>query len=119
MKYRGIEYAVIQEVDRGSWRWTVNLIDGTAESGLRKTREGALTAVVLTIDRWIARSNLREMVRDAAFNRMPRRSDSRPHRTIRQGRRNPSSGMTRKKLSGIPQGSDSSIAAPVTDRLRI
>jgi len=55
MKYRGIEYAVIQEVDRGSWRWTVDLIDGTAESGLRKTREAALTAVVLTIDRWMAR----------------------------------------------------------------
>jgi hypothetical protein len=54
MKYRGIEYAVIQEVDRGTWIWTVNLIDGT-ETGLRKTREGALTAVVLTIDRWIAR----------------------------------------------------------------
>jgi hypothetical protein len=58
MKYRGIEYAVIQEVDRGTWRWTVNLIDGTVESGLRKTREGALTAVVLTIDRWIARRGI-------------------------------------------------------------
>jgi hypothetical protein len=56
MQYRGMEYAVIQEVDRGTWIWTVNLIDGTAESGLRKTRAGALTAVVLTIDRWIARS---------------------------------------------------------------
>jgi hypothetical protein len=55
MKYRGMEYAVIQEVDRGTWIWTVNLIDGTAESGLCKTRAGALTAVVLTIDRWIAR----------------------------------------------------------------
>ena len=57
MKYRGIEYAVIQDVDRGTWIWTVNLIDGTTESGLRKTREGALTAVVLTIDRWFARRN--------------------------------------------------------------
>ena len=54
MKYRGIECAVIQDVDRGTWSWTVNLIDGT-ESGVRKTREGALTAVVLTTDRWIAR----------------------------------------------------------------
>jgi hypothetical protein len=54
MRYRGIEYAVIQDVD-GTWSWTVNPFDGTAESGLRKTQEGALTAVVLTIDRWIAR----------------------------------------------------------------
>jgi hypothetical protein len=59
MKYRGIEYAVIQEVDRGTWTWTVNLIDETAESGLRKSREGALTAVALTIDRWIARRGWR------------------------------------------------------------
>jgi hypothetical protein len=56
MKYRGIECAVIQDVDRGTWSWTVNLINET-ESGLRKSREGALTAVVLTIDRWIARRN--------------------------------------------------------------
>jgi hypothetical protein len=56
MKYRGIECAVIQDVDQGTWRWTVNPIDGT-ESGLRKTREGALTAVVLTIDRRFARKS--------------------------------------------------------------
>jgi hypothetical protein len=55
MKYRGVECAVIQEVDRDTWRWTVDLIDGTDESGQRKTREGAFTAVVLTIDRWLAR----------------------------------------------------------------
>ena len=44
MKYRGIECAVIQDVDRGTWSWTVNLINET-ESGLRKSREGALTAM--------------------------------------------------------------------------
>ena len=33
MKYRGIEYAVIQDIDRGTWIWTVNLIDGTTEFG--------------------------------------------------------------------------------------
>jgi hypothetical protein len=57
MKYRGMEYAVIQEVDRDTWRWTVDLIDGTAESGRRQTREGALTAIVLTVDRWIRNTN--------------------------------------------------------------
>jgi hypothetical protein len=39
MKYRGMECAVIQDVDRGTWSWTVNLINET-ESGLRNTREG-------------------------------------------------------------------------------
>ena len=58
MKYRGMECAVIQDVDRGAWSWTVNLINET-ESGLRNTREGALTAIVLTIDRWIARRGWR------------------------------------------------------------
>ena len=55
MKYRDIEYAVIQESDPDAWRWTVDLNEATAESGQRKTREAALTAVVLTIDRWLAR----------------------------------------------------------------
>jgi hypothetical protein len=57
MKYRDIEYAVIQERDSDAWRWTVDLNEATAESGQRKTREAALTAVVLTIDRWFARPN--------------------------------------------------------------
>jgi hypothetical protein len=74
MKYRGMEYAVIQEVDGGTWRWTVNLIDGTAGSGLRKTREGALTAVVLTIDRWTFRrdTNLVPVARAAQRARQER-----------------------------------------------
>ena len=29
MKYRGMECAVIQDVDRGTWSWTVNLINET------------------------------------------------------------------------------------------
>ena len=68
MKYRGIECAVIQDVDRGTWSWTVNLINET-ESGLRNTREGALTAVVLTIDRWLAR---RGWQRSIPFRSAPR-----------------------------------------------
>ena len=56
MKYRDTEYAVIQESDQDAWRWTVDLNEATAESGRRKTREAALTAVVLTIDRWLART---------------------------------------------------------------
>jgi hypothetical protein len=76
MKYRGVEYAVIQDVDRGTWRWTVDLIDGTAESGLRKTRDGALTAVVLTIDRWIARRTDTNRVPEAMLRNVRARNDS-------------------------------------------
>jgi hypothetical protein len=55
MKYRDIEYSVFQEGGGDLWRWAVNLDEATFESGQRKTREAALTAVVLTIDRWLAR----------------------------------------------------------------
>ncbi|WMT72686.1 hypothetical protein [Bradyrhizobium sp. Ash2021] len=65
MNYRGIDYAVTQDVDRDTWRWTVDLDRDTAESGQRKTREAALTAVVMTIDRWMTRRQVAtESVRD-------------------------------------------------------
>ena len=55
MKYRNTEYTVMQESNRGTWRWMVDLDEKTAEAGQRKTREAALIAVELTIDRWLAR----------------------------------------------------------------
>ena len=56
MQYRSIEYSVTQEENRDTWKWTVNVNENTVESGTRKTREAALSAVVLTIDRWKARA---------------------------------------------------------------
>jgi len=58
MQYRSTEYSVIQEENRSAWRWTVNVNENTVESGTAKTREAALAAVVLTIDRWKARTRL-------------------------------------------------------------
>ena len=55
MKYRDIEYAVSQDAGGDTWRWTVDLDEATSESGQRKTRESALSAVVLTVDRWLTR----------------------------------------------------------------
>jgi len=56
MEYRNIEYSVSQGSDKSTWQWTVNVNESTVESGTRKTREAALSAVVLTIDRWKARA---------------------------------------------------------------
>ena len=56
MEYRNIEYSVSQGADKDTWKWTVNVNESTVESGTRKTREAALSAVVLTIDRWKARA---------------------------------------------------------------
>jgi hypothetical protein len=56
MKYRNIEYSIVRDLDRDSWKWSVSPNESTVQSGTRKTREAALTAVVLTIDRWKART---------------------------------------------------------------
>ena len=56
MKYRNIEYSIVQDLDRNSWKWSVSPNESTVQSGTRKTHEAALTAVVLTIDRWKART---------------------------------------------------------------
>jgi len=55
MVYRGAEYTVAQDVDRDTWRWTVNLNEDTVESGQRNSSEAALAAVVMTVDRWMMR----------------------------------------------------------------
>jgi hypothetical protein len=57
MIYRGAEYTVAQDVGRDTWRWTVNLNEHTFESGQRNSRESALAAVVMTVDRWMMRNN--------------------------------------------------------------
>jgi hypothetical protein len=56
MVYRGAEFAVAQDVGTGTWRWKVNLNEHTVESGQRNSREAALSAVVMTVDRWVMRT---------------------------------------------------------------
>ncbi|MGH6708550.1 MAG: hypothetical protein ACREEK_06220 [Bradyrhizobium sp.] len=58
MEYRNVEYSVFQEANQDTWKWTVNVNANTVEAGTRKTREAALAAVVLTIDRWKARTKI-------------------------------------------------------------
>jgi hypothetical protein len=58
MEYRGTDYAVVQDIARGCWIWTVDLDERTKESGRRKTQESAVATVELTIDRWRARKPL-------------------------------------------------------------
>jgi hypothetical protein len=61
MEYRGTEYTVVQGIGEHAWIWTVDLDERTTESGRRKTREAALTAVVQTVDRWLARKDQRQL----------------------------------------------------------
>ena len=51
MEYRGKKYTVVQGLERGVWRWTIELDENTTKSGEAKTQAAALTAVVMLIDK--------------------------------------------------------------------
>jgi hypothetical protein len=44
MKYRGVEYTVVQGIERRVWKWSASVETG-------KTRSGAVTAAEKAIDR--------------------------------------------------------------------
>jgi hypothetical protein len=54
MEYWGKEYTVVQDIGEHAWMWTVDLVKRTSESGRQRTREAAVTAVIQTIERWLA-----------------------------------------------------------------
>ena len=55
MQYRGKQYIVVQGIEAGSWNWTVDLDEHTSKSGEAKTRGLAISAVVLLVDKLLAR----------------------------------------------------------------
>lgn len=55
MAYRGKRYFIAQE-GADTWKWTVEVSDVTHHSGVAKSRDSALTSIVLLIDRMIRRS---------------------------------------------------------------
>jgi hypothetical protein len=60
MAYRGKRYFIAQE-GPDCWKWTVELNDFTHQSGLTKSRDSALTSVVLLIDRMIRTTSVEAM----------------------------------------------------------
>lgn len=57
MAYRGKRYSIAQE-GPDAWKWMVELNDTTHEAGVSKSRETALTSVVLAIDRLLRQSQV-------------------------------------------------------------
>lgn len=55
MQYRGKHYIVTQGIESNSWKWTVDLDERTSKSGEAKTRGLAVSAVVLLVDKLLAR----------------------------------------------------------------
>jgi hypothetical protein len=55
MQYRGKHCNVVQGIEPGSWKWTVDLDERTSKSGEAKTRGLAISAMVLLVDKLLAR----------------------------------------------------------------
>jgi hypothetical protein len=53
MKYRGVEYAVVQGIERGVWKWSAS-VEGRVIMGSEQTRPAAVIAAEKAIDRALA-----------------------------------------------------------------
>jgi hypothetical protein len=51
MEYRGVEYSVVQSVERGKWTWSLSLDTNTKQSGQANNKLVALIAAERAIDR--------------------------------------------------------------------
>jgi hypothetical protein len=60
MEYRGVQYTVVQGIERGVWKWSVSLGEPKIiKVGQAKTKQDAVAAVEHAIDRALARKKLR------------------------------------------------------------
>jgi hypothetical protein len=50
MEYRGVEYTVVQGIERGVWKWSAS-VEGVIVMGNEHTRAAAVTAAEKAIDR--------------------------------------------------------------------
>jgi hypothetical protein len=53
-EYRGKQYTVVQGIERSTWKWTVQLDEGTVKSGTAETRAAAMNSAVWLIDKALA-----------------------------------------------------------------
>jgi hypothetical protein len=58
MKYRGIEYAIVEGIGRRMWRWST-LIGGTVKTGQAHSKQAAMVAAEKAIDRALAIQKIR------------------------------------------------------------
>ena len=53
MEYQGLQYNVIQGIERGSWKWSVS-VDGMMLRGETETKWAAVAAAQKAIDKALA-----------------------------------------------------------------
>jgi hypothetical protein len=58
VRYRGIEYTVVQGIERGVWQWTAS-VAGVVVMGQAAVKSQAVTAAEKAIDRAFAQNKLR------------------------------------------------------------
>jgi hypothetical protein len=58
MEYRDIEYAVVQGIERGVWKWSAS-VAGVVIMGNEQTRSAAAAAAEKAIDRALAQKKVR------------------------------------------------------------
>ena len=57
MKYRDIEYTVVQGIERGVWKWSAS-VDGVVIMGQAAIKSEAVAAAEKAIDRALASKNV-------------------------------------------------------------
>jgi hypothetical protein len=58
VEHRSIEYAVVQGIERGVWKWSVS-VEGMIVAGQEQTRPEAIAAAEKAIDRAINSKKVR------------------------------------------------------------
>jgi hypothetical protein len=59
MKYRNIEYSIVQGIGRNVWKWTVTFEEHRAKAGQAMTKAEAVSKAELAIQQELARKKLR------------------------------------------------------------
>jgi hypothetical protein len=59
MEYRGVEYTIVQGIERGTWRWTVSLGNSVSKSGKVIGKPEAVAQATRVIDRALASKRAR------------------------------------------------------------
>jgi len=64
MKYRGIEYTVVQGIGRHIWEWSVSLSENASLKGQAAIKSEAVAEAERAIDRALAPKKLRLVLRE-------------------------------------------------------
>jgi hypothetical protein len=61
MEHRGVEYRIIQGIQRGPWKWSVETGTGT-KSGISDSKDAAMAAAKRAIDKNVLDPKKRKLI---------------------------------------------------------